>query len=259
MRASVLGCGAIGGTVARALRDGRVPGVELVGVWHGDSADPPDLRVITEAAAVDASDLVVECAGHAALARTGPVVVAAGVDLLVASLGALTDADLLDTLSAGPGRLLLTTGAVGGLDLLRSAAAMGGLTRVRITTTKRPSILAQPWMDAVDLEQLRTTTTPLVLKSGGAREIARAFPRSANVAAAVALAVGDWDRVEAVVVADPDAQRTTHLIEADGTAGRYRIEIDNLPSAENPTTSAVVPYAVLRAIADLAGTAPTFR
>jgi aspartate dehydrogenase len=113
-------------------------------------------------------------------------------------------------------------------------------------------------MDEAELERLRHTTTPLTIKSGGAREIASAFPRSANVAASVALAVGDWERVEAVVVADPGVERTTHLIEAEGTAVRYRVEIDNLPSAENPTTSAVVPYAVLRAIADLVGTAPAF-
>jgi aspartate dehydrogenase len=61
------------------------------------------------------------------------------------------------------------------------------------------------------------------------------------------------------VVADPGAERTRHVIEAEGTAGRYRFEIDNLPSAETPTTSAVVPFAVLRAITDLAGTAPSFR
>jgi aspartate dehydrogenase len=259
VKVSVLGCGAIGGAVARALRDGRVPGARLVGVTHRGPVGPPDLPVVDTATAVGASDLVAECAGHAALAEIGPRVVAAGADLLVASVGALTDAALLDALSAGPGRVHLSTGAIGGLDLLRSAVTMGGLNWVRITTTKRPAILAQSWMSPDELERLRTTTEPLVLRRGGAREIARAFPRSANVAASVALAVGDWDLVEAAVVADPGAARTTHVIEADGAAGHYRFEIDNLPSAETPTTSAVVPYAVLRAIAELAGTAPAFR
>ena len=259
MRVSVLGCGAIGGPVARAVRDGRVPGAVLVGVLHRGRVDPPDLPVIDAATATGGSDLVVECAGHAALAEVGPRAVVAGADLLVSSVGALTDAALLDALCAGPGRVHLTTGAIGGLDLLRSAATMGGLDRVRITTTRRPGILAQSWMTEADLERLRSTAEPLVLLSGGALEIARAFPRSANVAASVALAVGDWDRVEAAVVADPGAERTRHVIEAEGSAGRYRFEIDNLPSAETPTTSAVVPYAVLRAITDLAGTAPSFR
>jgi aspartate dehydrogenase len=259
MRVAVLGCGAIGGTVARALRAGTVTGAELAGVAHGGRADPPDLPVIDRSTVAGVSDLVVECAGHAALAEIGPAVVAAGVDLLVASVGALTDAALLAALSAGPGRVRLTTGAIGGLDLLRSAATMGGLTRVRITTTKLPTVLAQPWMDQHELTRLRTTTTPLVVRRGSAREIATAFPRSANVAASVALAVGDWDLVEAAVIADPHARWTRHVIEAEGAAGRYRFDIDNVPSAETPTTSAIVPHALLRAIADLAGTTPVFR
>lgn len=259
MRVSVLGCGAIGGTVARALRDGQVAGAALAGVSHRNAVDPLDLPVIDESTMIRASDLVVECAGHAALAGSGPKVVAAGVDLLVASVGALTDAALLAALAAGPGRVRLTTGAIGGLDLLRSAATMGGLDWVRITTTKLPTVLAQPWMDQAEVARLRTTTTPLVLRSGSAREIATAFPRSANVAASVALAVGDWDLVEAAVVADPRATRTRHVIEAEGAAGHYRFDIDNVPSTQTPTTSAVVPYALLRAITDLASTAPTFR
>ena len=155
MRVSVLGCGAIGGTVARALRDGRVTGAELVGVSHRDAVDPPDLPVIDVSTMIGSADLVVECAGHAALAETGSKVVAAGVDLLVASVGALTDAALLAALSAGPGRVRLTTGAIGGLDLLRSAATMGGLDWVRITTTKLPTVLAQPWMDQAEVARLR--------------------------------------------------------------------------------------------------------
>ncbi|MET7996715.1 aspartate dehydrogenase domain-containing protein [Amycolatopsis sp. NPDC005232] len=256
---SVLGCGAIGGVVARALQAGEVPGVVLAGVAHRDPVDPPDLPVIDEAALLVSSDLVVECAGHAALSGTGPSVVAAGLDLFVTSVGALADADLLRTLSAGPGRVQLTTGAIGGLDLIRSAAAMGGLRRVRITTTKRPEILGQKWMTDTELSRLGSATEPLVLREGSAREIATAFPRSANVAASVALAAGDWEVVEAAVVADPGAERTTHVIEAEGNAGRYRFEIENLPSEQTPTTSAVVPYAVLRAIGELAGRSPVFR
>lgn len=244
MKVTVLGAGAIGGVVARALLAGQVPGADLLGVVHRDPVDPPDLPVLDEPSAVSGADLVVECAGHAALAGLGPSVVAAGTDLLAVSVGALTDDALLAALSAGPGRVHLSTGAVGGLDVLRAAARMGPL-HARVTTTKSAAALG------VD--------GPGVLRSGPAREIAAAFPRSTNVVAAVALAVGAWDRVEAAVVADPDATRTSHVIEAWGAAGEYRFEIRNAPSEETPTTSAVVPFAVLRAVADLAGTTAVLR
>lgn len=259
MKMAVLGAGAIGGTVALALHRGEIPGVELLGVIHRSRVDPPGLPVIDEETALQGSDLMIECAGHGALFDTGPRIVAAGVDLLVTSVGALADPDLYAALTGGPGQIHLTTGAIGGLDMLRSAAAMGGLSSVRITTTKAPAGLVQQWMDETEAARLRSITERIVLRSGGARDIARAFPKSANVAASVALAVGDWDLVEAAVQADPAAQRTTHVIEASGTAGRYRFEIDNLPSEQTPTTSAVVPYAVLRAVSELAGSGPVFR
>lgn len=259
MRVSVLGAGAIGGIVARAIQAGQVHGVSLVGVSHRDPVDPPDLPVIDEVAAIGGSDLVVECAGHRALFETATAVVCSGTALLVTSVGALADTELLQALSGGPGRVHLTTGAIGGLDLLRSASRMGGLRTVRITTTKKPSSLVQPWMDEAEARSVVATTTPLVVREDGAREIALAFPKSANVAAAVALAVGNWGLVRAAVVADPATARTVHRIEAEGLAGRYCFEIENLPSIDTPTTSAVVPYAVLSAIADIAGTGLSFR
>ncbi|NIH84431.1 aspartate dehydrogenase domain-containing protein [Amycolatopsis granulosa] len=258
MRAGVIGAGSIGGVVARALRDGSVPDAVLSGVL--DPAGPPDLPVLTLDELLSTSDLVVEAAGQRALAELGPRVLAAGRDLLVVSVGALADDALLEELlAAGPGELHLSTGAIGGLDLLRAAARMAPLSRVTIETTKLAANLVQPWMSAAEAERLRTASAPVELMRGPARKVTAAFPKSANVAASVALAVGDWDAVEAVVVADPGAELTSHVITAQGTAGSYRFEIRNQPSPVTPTSSAVVPHAVLGAIAALARPRVVFR
>ncbi|GAA2632566.1 aspartate dehydrogenase domain-containing protein [Actinomadura fulvescens] len=255
---AVVGCGAIGGVVARALDAGEVAGVRLAGVV--DPAGAPGLPQLSLEGAIEAADLVVEAAGQSVLADVGPRVVAAGTDLLVVSVGALTDDALLARLyGAGEGRVHLVTGAIGGLDMLRSAARMGPLEKVRIVTTKKPAGLVQPWMDEAEARRVRSADGPVEVRRGPAREIAAAFPRSTNVAAAVALAVGDWDRVEAVVMADPAATLTSHVITASGAAGDYRFEIRNRPSPDNPTTSQVVPYAVLKAIGDLAARTGSFR
>ncbi|MFD0900628.1 aspartate dehydrogenase domain-containing protein [Actinomadura sediminis] len=255
---AVIGCGAIGGTVARALHDGDVPDARLAGV-----VDPAGARGLPELsfdAALRAADLVVEAAGQRALAELGPRVVASGTDLLVVSIGALTDDALLHALNgAGTGRVHLACGAIGGLDMLRAAARMGPLDAVRIVTTKKPPGLVQPWMDDAEAARVRSAPGPLEVRRGPAREIAAAFPKSTNVAAAVALAAGDWDVVEAVVVADPGADLTSHVITASGPAGEYRFEIRNRPSPRNPTTSQVVPYAVLKAVGDLAARTGVFR
>lgn len=253
MRVAVLGCGAIGSVVAHAVQDGEVADADLVGVVHAEPTDPPGLPVVDVDTALTHAELVVECAGQRALADIGPSVVASGTDLLVASIGALADTGLFDELrTTGPGRLHLCPGAIGGLDLLSATARMGGLDSVRIVTTKKAPTLVQAWMDDDQRQRVRGAVEPTELASGPAQEIARAFPTSANVAASVALAVGDWDLVEAVVVADPHAELTSHVISAAGSAGDYRFEIRNHPSANNPATSGIVPHAVLGSIARLA-------
>ncbi|WP_034278187.1 aspartate dehydrogenase domain-containing protein [Haloechinothrix halophila] len=260
MKVGVLGAGAIGGIVARALRDGQVPGAALTGVAHDGAADPDGLPVLAMPDLIAGSDLVVEAAGQHALAEHGPAVLDAGTDLLVVSVGALANTALFDRLlAAGPGALHLSTGAIGGLDLLRAAARMAPLDRVEIVTTKRATSLIQPWMDDAERARLHSATAPIELRRGPARDITAAFPKSANVAASVALAAGDWDVVEAAVVADPAAATTSHVITADGAAGEYRFEIRNQPSPQTPTSSQVVPYAVLSALTALATPKGAFR
>lgn len=260
MKVGIIGAGSIGSVVAAALRDGAVPGARLTGVAHAGPVAPDDLPVLTASEVIEHSDLVVEAAGHQALAEFGTRVLEAGRDLLVVSVGALADPELHQRLlAAGPGALHLSTGAIGGLDLLRAAAAMGPLHRVEIITTKRASSLIQPWMTDAAADQLRTTTSAVELIRGPAREVTAAFPKSANVAASVALAAGDWDVVEAAVVADPDLEVTSHVITAAGVAGDYRFEIRNQPSPRTPTSSQVVPYAVLAAIAALVTPKGVFR
>lgn len=260
MRVAVLGAGAIGGVVARSLARQEIPSAQLVGVVHADPVDPPGLPVLDFADAVRAADLVVECAGQRALVERGPAVLAAGKDLLVTSVGAVADDSVFEALRVPvAGRVYLSTGAVGGLDLLTAAARMGALDSVRITTTKTARNLVQPWMDFRQAERLRSGRAPMELMRGPAREVTARFPKSANVAASVALAVRNWDIVEAVVVADPAATLTSHVITAEGAAGSYRFEIRNHPSAETPTTSAVVPFAVLSAIEAITCTRAVFR
>lgn len=260
MKVAVVGCGAIGGTVARRIAEGDVPGANLVGVVHGDGADPPDLPVVDLHRAVREADLVVECAGQPVLRTLAPAVLGAGTDLLIVSVGALADEAVFAAVTApSTGRVYLSTGAIGGVDLLGAASRMGGIREARIVSTKTARNLVQPWMSAAEAARLREAREPVELMRGPARKVTAAFPASANVAASVALAVGDWDAVEAVVVADPAAERTSHVVTAAGEAGSYRFEIANQPSEQNPTSSGVVPFAVLQAVGGLAGAKVVFR
>jgi aspartate dehydrogenase len=253
LRVAELGKGAIGGPVATALRSGTVPGATLAAVVDSHGAHDAAGEPISFEQLTDLADLVVEAAGQQVLAETGPRVVAAGLDLLVLSIGALADDDLHTALAGGPGRLYLSTGAIGGLDLVRAVSDAGTLEKVTIETTKRPRTLVQDWMDDDQRAAVLDATARTEVLRGTPQRIATAFPKSANVAMAVATAAGDARLVEAVVFADPDCKVTTHEITVHSSSGSYWFRIRNLPSPDNPATSGLVPFAVLRALQDLAG------
>lgn len=253
----LVGHGAIGSVIADHLERGAVEGVSLAAVL--DPAAPhPRVTVDTIDELLDRSDLVVEAAGHGALAAYASVVRERGVDLLVVSVGALADDELRAVVTApASGRVLLTTGAIGGFDTLRAAALLGELDSVSITSTKPAANLVREWMPDDLREALTTGTEPVVAFDGSAREAARRFPESANVCATLALATLDLDDTTARLVGDPTAATVRHTVEATGASGRYEFTFENRPSPANPKTSAITPFAVLRALGDLAG--GTFR
>lgn len=243
-RIAVIGYGAIGRAASAALRADE--GFDFVGVVCRSPV--AGLRRLRLADAVAECDLIVEAAGHRVVIDSAADILDAGVDLLVVSVGALADPELEARVRrSGPGRIFYASGAIGGLGLLTAARQLGPFETVRLVSTKKPRALLQPWMDAETSKRLERADEALEVFRGTARSAARRFPRSANVAAGLALAVDGWDSVEVVVHADPEATRTRHVVEAAGEGGRYRFEIDNTPDADNPSTSAVVAHNVVRA------------
>jgi aspartate dehydrogenase len=194
-------------------------------------------------------DIVAEVAGQQAVAEHGPEVLRRGFDLLVISIGALANPELLASLKAaareGGSRILLPAGAIGGIDAI-AAMRIGGLTSVRYRSRKPPAAWrGSPAENVADLDKLTQRT---VLYKGTAGEAALLYPQNANVAAAVALAGLGFDATEVELVADPDAPGNVHEIEAEGVAGRFAIQLQGKPSRTNPKTSALAALSVARAL-----------
>lgn len=253
-RVGVLGYGAIGSVVAQQIEDGQVQGASLAGVILRQPREDIAYRQLTIDQALEQCDLIVECAGQEALREHAARILEAGVDLLVSSMGALADRAFEAKLrQAGTGKLIFTAGAVGGLDLLSAGARMGGFEKILVTTRKLPATLIQPWMNAQQRRELESTDVPVEVFTGTAAAAAQKFPKSLNVAAAVALTVSDWDVVSVRLLGDPQALLTEHQIQACGPSGEYSFSLKNYPSQQNPRTSGIVPWALLHSLQQTVG------
>jgi aspartate dehydrogenase len=107
-----------------------------------------------------------------------------------------------------------------------------------------------PYLEAngVDLSVIKAATC--VFRSS-AREGARGFPASVNVAAAVALAGIGPDKTELEIWADPSVSRNIHTVEVDADTARFTMTIENMPSVDNPATGQITPLSVIAALRGL--------
>jgi aspartate dehydrogenase len=254
---AVIGYGAIGAALCRLIapspgrltvlvRSPRMETVRAALLRDGITAHVTDAPV-----SLLSAGLVVECAGHGAVDDYGADVLGAGVDLAVASVGALADADRLATLQAaaraGRAQLLIPPGAIGGIDAL-AAARIAGIDRVVYTGRKPPAAWAgSPAERAVDLQAL---TEPAVFYEGTARQAARDYPKNANVAATLALAGAGMDDTQVRLIADPAATANTHEVSVRSAAVDFDITLTGRPMAANPRTSQLTVLSLARLVAN---------
>ena len=193
--------------------------------------------------------LAAEAAGHAALEQAGAPVLAAGIDLIVSAVGALADDDLRhllqDSATAAGSQLIISPGAIGGLDIL-AAAKLAGLAAVTYTSRKPP----QAWhgTKAAEWVNLDRLDGQMTFFEGSARDAARLFPQNANVAATIALAGAGLDETRVLLVADPAVTRNQHEIVIRSGCTDLSICIEGHPAPANPKTSATTGYALAHLI-----------
>jgi aspartate dehydrogenase len=233
MTVGIVGCGAIGSEVARAAS--AMEGIDAVWLFDIDPDATGPLKhlkrthvAMSAAALVEKADLVVECANKGVVQTVVKDALAAGKKAMLMTIGALADDALREQLvglaKRTGGKIYLPSGAVMGVDGVK-AAAEADLKSVTLVTTKPPA--------GLDAKTDRWT----LLFSGPAREAVQKFPKNVNVAATLSLAGLGFDQTHVQVAIDPLATRNSHKVIIEGSFGRARIEVENLPSPANPATS----------------------
>jgi aspartate dehydrogenase len=255
------GFGAIGGAVARRL-DRGLPGLRLAAVSARDIAKAEarmagfarPVPVVALEALADLAEVVVECAPAAVFRRIAGPAIRAGRILLVVSVGQLLEQDdLIELARASGARIIVATGALLGLDAVR-AAAEGETHSVRMITRKPPRGLAGAPYLAEHGIMLENLEGPLKVFEGSARDGARGFPANVNVAAALSLAGIGPDRTRLEIWADPGLERNVHRIVVEADSARFEMQIENVPSEDNPRTGRLTPLSVIAALKSLTAT-----
>lgn len=254
-RVIFIGWGAINSRVG-ALLTQRQSGIEIIGVATIDTpearatipADIPFLASPNQLAALK-PDLVVEAAGRAAIDHWAPAALAAAPAMIIASTSAFCDDALLPRLTAiaerHGSRILVPSGAIGGVDALAGAAVLG-LDEVLHQIVKPP--VAWKGTPAEKLIDLSGLTERKVFFSGTAREAAGQYPQNANATVVTSLAGIGIDKTRVELVADPAYQVNGHRIMARGAFGRMEIVLENNPLVTNPKSSELTALSLVRLI-----------
>jgi len=257
-RVAIAGFGAIGRVVAQRL-DGGIVGLALAAVSARDHSRAEQaiasfarpIPVVPLPRLWEQADVIVECAPAALLREIAEPALAHGRRVMVLSCGALLDNfDLVDLARRHGGRIFVPSGALLGLDAV-AAAAEGSISTVHMITRKPPGGLSgAPYLEenAIDIAEL---SEPKRLFAGTAREAARGFPANVNVAAALALAGIGPDRTTIEIWADPGVTRNVHRIEVEADTARFSLQIENVPSTENPRTGRLTALSVVAALRKL--------
>lgn len=257
LKIGIVGCGAIGSRIAKAVVQDFSDRAELSGLYdmnleraYGLASDLAKKHI----AALSVEDLIKKCSFvvEAASAKISMSLaksaVEAGRDILIMSVGGMLEAeDVFKTAKVKKCNVYFPSGAIAGLDAVK-AASLENIDKIILTTRKPPSgLIGNPYLlkSHFDLENIDKET---VVFEGSVDMAVRLFPKNINVAAALSLASRNKEKVHVKIITSPEYKRNSHEIVVEGAFGRLEIKTENVPCPDNPKTSYL---AVLSAIATL--------
>jgi aspartate dehydrogenase len=256
LKVGLIGCGAMGTEIARAIAGRLGDRYELSAVCDVDADRVAAIRKVIGAsvpaadmaALVGMADLVVEAASAKVSASVLDACVKAGKAVMIMSVGGILESEaLLDEAKRKRVPVMIPSGAISGIDALKSASA-GRIESVTLTTTKPPKGLAgAPYLaeKGIDVGAIKTRT---VIFEGPAAEAVKLFPQNVNVSAVLSLAGIGARRTVVRIVADPSGTANVHEIEITGECGRISTKTENVPSGANPKTSALAINSAIAAL-----------
>ena len=221
MRIGIIGCGNIAHNIAQRFQVQAAYDIARSKCEDIDASICNDLDELLEGC-----DFIIEAASPQAVIDYAPKIVENGKDMLIMSVGGLADVKFREKIFSiareKKAHIYLPSGAIGGIDLIKTAK-MVGLKKVVLRSTKNSKTLGY---------DVRERT--LVFK-GKASEAIKKFPKRVNVS--VLLSIVSGMDIDVEVYADPNMKENMHEIFVEGDFGEAEIRVKNKPSPQNPKTS----------------------
>ncbi|MET1159494.1 MAG: aspartate dehydrogenase [Thermoprotei archaeon] len=245
-RIGIIGCGAIGSVIADAVDNGVI-NAELAGLYDIIVSKCRELagKLVNSKPRVCDSidcllelkpDIVVEAASQEAVREYVPKILDHGIEVVVLSVGALLDENLLKTIEEKcrekKVNVYVPSGAIAGIDAIRALSSIG-IKRVVLITRKNPRSISRDSLEKLGFSG--EIKEPTVIYEGPAEEAVKKLPANINVAATLKLA----SKAPVIVrfIADPSVGRNIHEIIVESSASKLHFIVENTPHPQNPKTS----------------------
>jgi len=259
-RIGLIGCGAIGSLIAKAVDEGKI-NAKLVYVYDSRReaawklveklrSKPKILEGIEEMLRDRRLSIIVEAASDEAVLEYLKPIIEAGKEVLVMSIGGLLFPETRKIYEENAGRIHVPAGAIAGLDAIQ-AISLVGVDRVVLTTRKPPEALAYSNYfkeKGIELDKIRD---PTLVYEGPVEDALMHFPRSVNVAAALALYSKSGVLVR--IIADPTRKDIMHEIDVESKVSNLRIQVENIPHPDNPKTSYLAALSCIQKLREICG------
>ncbi|MFH0877921.1 MAG: aspartate dehydrogenase domain-containing protein [Candidatus Omnitrophota bacterium] len=259
IKIGIVGCGAIGSTLARMISKKLSKGFCVAALCDLDSAKAANLaREIKTAKALSLKDLirqshlVVEAASAKASFGIACQALSGKKDVLIMSIGGVLgrEKELFGLARKNGKKIYFPSGAIAGLDGIRAYSVVG-IDRLTLNTYKPPAALRGAdylVKNNIDVDKIFGEK---VIFSGTPAEAVRAFPQNINVVALLSLAAGGTVTPQVRIWVSPYLKRNLHVIDAESSAGTLKIRCENVASPDNPKTSALAILSALKTIAGI--------
>ncbi len=259
LRMGIVGCGAIGSSLAKAIAKDFSGQVDLVALYDVDILKAKrlsrmiyknkDLAVNNLEQLINRAKLVIESAAAASSWGIAKNALVRGRDVMIMSIGGIVSHfdKLRDLAKSKNCKVYIPSGAISGIDALK-AAKLGRIKKVILTTRKNPiSFKGVKYIEKkrINLGKIRKDK---VLFSGMAKEAVKYFPQNINVAAVLSIGGIGENRTKVKIIASPRTKKNIHEIYIESRAARIFTRTENILHPDNPKTSYL---AVLSAVATL--------